>query len=267
MKKIMLFPRHGEFEKAKLKLNELNLQYTVLTPTHSICVPAIVFEQETYAHLLSHTNNDFIFSGCIDYRQPTNLPQKPHPEDFPEDVFGETYIMTASPCVADDTKMRLIAHLSKDIAHTFPYLNTHMKSAFYNKDAEIITFMEQYRLISLYNNKIAIARADEITDAWRMLGKIRSLVNTVYHNRSTITPSNQTKKKPPALDIMKHLPGISCGECGHKTCMAFALSLWAGNANPSQCKPIFEGSYTHLQEAYIELCTPLAFNNTPTDTP
>jgi ArsR family metal-binding transcriptional regulator len=65
------------------------------------------------------------------------------------------------------------------------------------------------------------------------------------------------RQKPPALEIFKRLPRISCGECGQKTCMAFALTLWSGNTTPSKCKPIFEGEFSHLKDAFLEICNGL----------
>lgn len=256
MKKIMIFPIYNEYTKTKNKLDALVLQYTVLQPPEgSGFVPAIVFEQDTFVELVKHASSDFIFSGCIDFRQNT-LVNASTENIASENILGDVYIMHITQCVADDTKLRFVAHLSKEIAHIFPYVNSEMKSAFYTPSAETLTFMENHRLISLYNNKIAISKTDDINDVWRLLIKIRQLVNSIYENKDNITPSYVAKKKPPALIILKQLPGISCGKCGHKSCMSFALALWGGTAKPMECTPIFDGSYKHLQQSYLEMCAP-----------
>ena len=67
------------------------------------------------------------------------------------------------------------------------------------------------------------------------------------------------RQKPAVLDIYKRLPHTNCRECGQKTCMAFALTLWSGNAKPMMCKPIFGGEHAHLRDAFLEICVGLGF--------
>ncbi len=69
------------------------------------------------------------------------------------------------------------------------------------------------------------------------------------------------RKKPPALEIYKRLPGTNCRMCGQKTCMAFALTLWSGNAKPDQCTPIFKGEYPHLKDAFLEICAGIGLSD------
>jgi ArsR family metal-binding transcriptional regulator len=251
MSKIMVFPRTSEFVIAKAKLDDLNLEYKIINPPleyENIAVACIVFEQEAYSGLIGKSDGAFIYSGCVDYRGQTlnKIESEIQEENYDSDVFGKAYIMVLSPCVADETKVRLTVHLSEDISHLLPYLNAYIHSAFYNDDSCSLTFMEQYRLITIYRSKIAIAKADDITDAWRIIAKIRSLVNTVNHNKATITPNYEMRKKPPALEIYNCLPKTNCGKCAQKTCMAFAFALHSGTADPFGCKPIFEGDYKHL---------------------
>ncbi len=136
-----------------------------------------------------------------------------------------------------------------------PYLNAEMREGCYNKDGETFTFLDGYRMVTVYPRRISIAKADEIVDGWRTLEKIRCRVNDVYARRAVIQPLYEMRKRPPALEIYKRLPGINCGACGQKTCMAFALNLSNGNAKPSQCRPIFEGEFSRLKGAYLEICS------------
>ncbi|OGL43875.1 MAG: hypothetical protein A2161_17705 [Candidatus Schekmanbacteria bacterium RBG_13_48_7] len=117
--------------------------------------------------------------------------------------------------------------------------------------------MEQYRMIAVYPHRITIAKADEIIDAWRVLEMIRRLVNKTWEHRSSIQPLYEMRKKPPALEIFKRLPGTNCGVCGEKTCMAFALRLWHVEVDPFRCKPVFNGEYNHLESALMEICSAL----------
>jgi ArsR family metal-binding transcriptional regulator len=180
---------------------------------------------------------------------------------FAEDVFGQATIMVLAPCIADAAKIRLIAHVRGDLTEVFPYLNAEMRQASYNKDGPNLTFMDSYRMVSLYPSRIAVAKADEIVDGWRVLEMIRRRDNDVWSRRSRIEPSYERRAKPPALEIYYRLPKTNCRACGQKTCMAFALSLWSGNAAPSQCKPVFDGEAAYLKPALVEICAGLGISH------
>ena len=162
--------------------------------------------------------------------------------------------MVLAPCVADETKIRLIAHISGDLTEVFPYLNTEMKQGSYNRHGPTFTFMDAYRMVSLYPHRITVAKADELVDAWRTLEAIRQRVNQTWARRASIAPSYEMREKPPALEIFKRLPRTNCGVCGEATCLAFAVKVWQGSASPSACKPVFSGDHEHLKDALMEIC-------------
>ena len=162
--------------------------------------------------------------------------------------------MVLAPCIADPSKIRIIAYISGNLADVFPYMNAKMGGASYNPHGPILTFMDGYRMVSLYSQRIAVAKADDIVDAWRVLEKIRVQANDCWKNRSQIEPDYETRKKPPALEIYFRLPKTNCKQCGEKTCLAFALHLHSGKAVPSQCREIFAGKFGHLKDALLEIC-------------
>jgi ArsR family metal-binding transcriptional regulator len=259
-KLIGTFPRAGEFDKAKAALDELRLPYEVLSPSpgfDAVGVPAIVVEAEARMDLLSRGDGQFVCSGWVDYRAATIAVPNTPPAAFDEDLFGPTAIMVLAPCMADANRIRLIAHLSGDLTGVMPYLNAEMRQGSFNADAAIFTFMDGYRMISLYARRIAVAKADELVDAWRSLEAIRCRVNDVWVRRSQIEPSYERRAKPPALEIYFRLPRSNCRACGQKTCMAFALNLWTGQARPSQCRPIFDGDHQRLRPALMQICAGL----------
>ncbi|NQS97688.1 MAG: hypothetical protein HQ591_04475 [candidate division Zixibacteria bacterium] len=254
------FPRLQEYETVKKALGALSVTYKIITPGNlyrRVGVPAIVMSEETRMALYSNESDDLFFSGWVEYRAPQHEIDDVEPKDFKADIFGEATIMVLAPCIADRSKIRLVAHISGSLSDVFPYLNSEMKRAFYNANAPYLTFKDDYRSISLFPHRIAIAKADEIVDAWRVLEMIRRLVNEVWMRRDEIEPSYKTRKKPPALAIYKHLPQTNCGECGQNTCLAFALQLFAGSANITQCLPVFEGKFSHLQYELLEMCASL----------
>jgi len=254
---VTTFPVLAEFEKARIALDELRLQYEVVQPGRAcarVGVPAVVADQQARMILAARHRDDFTCSGWVDFRPTCAKALQEGPSEFPEDIFGEARIMVLAPCVADLSKIRLIAHISGDLAEVFPYLNTEMQQGCYNQQAPALTYMDRYRMVSLYPRRITIAKADEIVDAWHTLEAIRRRVNDVWARRNRIAPSYEMREKPPALEIFKRLPRTNCRVCGEATCLAFALKVWQGIISPSECKPVVSGEYAHLRDALLEIC-------------
>lgn len=256
------FQKKKTFEAMRARLDELHLSYSIISPEPGyslVGIPAVAMEQEVRSRLASCSTNDFDCSGWIEYRQSAIEVPSADPKNFKEDIFGSASIIVLSPCIADETRIRLIAHISGDTAEVLPYLNAEMRGACYNENVPMLTFMDAHRMITIYANSVSIAKADEIIDAWRTLENIRCLSNDTYARRAFIEPLHVMRRKPPALEIYRRLPGTNCGQCGQKTCMAFALTLWNGTEKPVMCKPIFEGAHTQLQDAFLDICVGLGF--------
>ena len=265
------FPIRSEFQKAQAALEGLSLSYRLVSPDPGflrVGVPSLVLDEDAHRALYARLGEAFTCSGWVEYRPAAIRVPEEEPAAFPVDVFGEAVVMVLAPCVADLTKIRLIAHISGNLADAFPYLNAEMREASYNHNGPTFTFMMGYRMISLYPRRIAIAKADEIVDAWRTLETIRCRVNDAWSRRAEITPSFEMREKPPALEIFKRLPRTNCRACGEQTCLAFAVKLWTGGGQPSQCKPVFEGTHPHLRPALVEICRGLGVTDgleTPED--
>jgi ArsR family metal-binding transcriptional regulator len=256
MKMITTFPDKLEFEKALKYFNNFNISHEILDPSPAysfVGIPSIILEEELYKDILTKNSFEFICSGWIEYRSNKPVPQT-QALSFNDDIFGSFRINFIAPCIADFSRIRIYCNLSGDISCVFPYLNSVMLNGMYMKDENLFSYMDSYHMISLNSNKITIAKADDIVDVWYILEKIRTALNDTWKKRSSIEPSYEVRKRPPALEIYKRLPGISCGQCGEKTCMAFALRLWGGEVQPELCKPIYDGEYYHLKEAYLDIC-------------
>jgi len=261
---ITTFPQHGEFERAKARLDRMCLPYEVVAAEPGyirVGTAALVVSPETRGALMAGGIDDFVCSGWVEYRPARIAVPMEEPPANEEDVFGRAAIMVLAPCVADQTKIRFIAHITGDLAEAFPYMNAEMETASYNKDGPVFTFMEQYRMISMYPSRIAVAKADEVVDAWRVLEMIRVRANATWSRRAEIKPSYEMRRKPPVLEILKRLPMTNCGECGEPTCMAFACKVHGGMASPRACRPVFEGSLGHLREALTEICRGLGVDS------
>ena len=173
---------------------------------------------------------------------------------------GEAVIMFFGPCMADEKRVRLTAHSTGDLTQVLSYINSTMPKACFNAGQCTLTFMEGSRMVTLYPRRIAIGKADNLIDSWSTLEKIRLLVNRTWAQRETITPLLAQRSKPPALEIYKRLPRTNCRECGEQTCMSFAVSLWQGEAAPSECRPLFAPENAALRAALLEICQGLGLD-------
>ena len=136
--------------------------------------------------------------------------------------------MFFGPCMADESRIRLIAFLAGDLTAVLPYVNCTMPQACFQRGSQHAYVHGRPAHDYLVPRRIAIGKADDLVDGWRTLERIRVLVNRTWAQRGTIVPSYVLRSKPPALEIYKRLPRTNCRACGEQTCMAFAASLWQG---------------------------------------
>ncbi len=260
MRLVTTFPNRAECERAMGLLRSLSVPFTVLSPDPGyarVAVPAIVADEEVRSRVASQAAWRFTCSGWVDYQPATTRIPDSEPPEFDPDVVGQIAITVLQPCMADSTKIRAIAHIGGGLADVFPYMNAVMPDAFYNPQGPTFTWRDGYRMITLYPRRIAVAKADEIVDLWRVLELIRVRFNLCWQRRGEITPSFTLRERPPALEIYYRLPRTNCGACGETTCFAFAFKVWGGLTTLFRCAPVFSGDYRHLEEALLEICAGL----------
>ncbi|MHC4591328.1 MAG: (Fe-S)-binding protein [Planctomycetota bacterium] len=261
---ITTFPHRDESEKASAQLEALSLPYELVSPEPGygfVAAPALAMPEDARMRLAAEGTSSFVCSGWVAHRPATIEVPGEQARGFDQDVFGEARVMVLASCVADQTRIRIVAHISGDLTNVFPYLNAEMKQACYNRHGPTFTFMDGYRMVSVYARRIAVAKADEIVDAWRVLAMVRCRANDAWARRAEIEPSYEVRKRPPALELYKRLPRINCGECGEATCLAFAVRVHAGELIPTRCIPVFMGEYADLKDALLEICSGLGIDS------
>lgn len=144
------------------------------------------------------------------------------------------------PCTTDAKRIRIKAIPNESLKNLFPYLNTYLKGAIYNKKACTLTFNYESKIIIMYENEIAISKILNETDAFETLDYIKDLINECASKTNEITPSDEMIKLPSPIDVYEYLPKINCGKCGVPTCLAFATKLIQGNYKPSRCVHLSE---------------------------
>jgi ArsR family metal-binding transcriptional regulator len=192
-----------------------------------------------------------------------DLPQEERP--FPQEMdcsseaqdeapfIGKMWFAFVAQCYADTRKTRIIAHHDADMGSLMPYLNSIMKSAQYNPNAPTLSYKKGVRMITLYPKKIAIAKADDLLDAWLCLKEIKDRIEYVHLKRDEITPDHQKSEPPSPLDIYKLLPQTNCGICDDPTCLAFAARIVAGECGPDDCPLLKKSEYSDRRFKLFEL--------------
>ncbi len=116
------FPDPEELQKALIVLENLAGEYELIIPQPAlsrIALPALVVSREVRGRLEAMAPA-VLFSGWVDYRAPrVKIPDGPAPQE-PQlaGCFRRSVVMFLGPCVADETKIRLITHLEGDLGIT-----------------------------------------------------------------------------------------------------------------------------------------------------
>jgi ArsR family metal-binding transcriptional regulator len=219
-----------------------------------------IFSQEDRPKIeLAISNERLTVSGFVDYKPASILPQKLKRDEIRVSLLKDINITFVAPCIADARKIRLIAYFSSNVAEIFPYLNSVMKNATYNKEAPTLNFSKQERMVNMYSYKVAIAKVDEIVEAWQTLAYIKDLINDTYNKKDSITPNFERKVRASALEIYSWLPKTNCKECGETTCLAFAVKLLLGEQNIVNCKPLFTERYKDKKRMMLDIIEALGY--------
>ncbi|SHK12591.1 Metal-binding trascriptional regulator, contains putative Fe-S cluster and ArsR family DNA binding domain [Geosporobacter subterraneus DSM 17957] len=159
-------------------------------------------------------------------------------------MFLEEIKMTRiQPCTADAERMKFKAKFSSNVSEVLPYINGSMKTAIYNKAAGTLTFKKEFRMITIYPEKLAVAKVINETDAFEIINLVKDLINNTYENRDHIEPLFEMRANISPIEIYKQLPKLNCKRCGETACMAFASKLISGEQNIKKCLPLYEKAY------------------------
>ena len=169
--------------------------------------------------------------------------------------LNDIKITFMEPCIAEPEKIRLKAEMSDDVTEVMPYLNTIISNAIFNKNAPLITFTKDFRLIVLYPQNLTMAKAVNQTDALQIFDWLKDLINETWDKRDTITPNYEKKHKPTVPQFYGWLPKTNCKECGEANCFAFAAKILQGQQRLENCKPLFTPEYADARETITEVLT------------
>lgn len=156
-------------------------------------------------------------------------------------------------CIADPTKNRVIAELWDEVDAVFPYLNAVVSNLMYNPGANTVTARRGGRILTFYPHVAVMAKVDGAEDAEAQLRWFQELCNDTWRRRAKIVPCYERRQQLGPLDAYVLLPKLNCGDCGERTCMAFAFRLLFGELELETCPRLAEPEYAEGGRRLAEL--------------
>jgi ArsR family metal-binding transcriptional regulator len=169
-----------------------------------------------------------------------------------EEYLREVRISHVMDCLADPSKIRVLAYFSRDVGEALPYLAALLPQAGYHHEAGILTFVREGRMISIYPRTVMLAKALDEADAAAILEWLRGKINEGYARRAELTPCYERRRVPRFLDVYRLLPRGNCGRCGEVSCLAFAVRLAFGEAHIGGCPRLLETEFARNRSVLVE---------------
>jgi len=158
-------------------------------------------------------------------------------------------------CIADPTKNRVVAEFWDRVDAVFPYLNAVVPNLMYNPGAGTVTVKRGGRILTFYPHVAVMAKVDGEEDAEAQLRWFQELCNDTWRRRAEIEPCYERRQQLGPLDVYRLLPRLNCGDCGERTCLAFAFRLLFGELGLEACPHLVEGEYAEGGRRLAELMT------------
>jgi ArsR family metal-binding transcriptional regulator len=140
-----------------------------------------------------------------------------------------------------------------DISGCFPYLNAVLTESRYDHENRILIGSNNGRRYAFRPHEIQLGGVPEPDRAPELVDEVVALVNRVWSERDTITPSLKERDLPTVIEIYQLLPRTNCRECGYVTCLACAADLRDGSLSPEVCPCLAKPEYAANREKLLLL--------------
>jgi len=156
-------------------------------------------------------------------------------------------------CNPFSEKVNAIAEFEDDLRELLPYLNAELGPGMYNQDVPFLRLLKVGRPITIHPRKIAIQKLKDGQEANEVLEWLKETINSVNERRGEIQPSYKSTANIDTLAVFKHLPRTNCGDCGRKTCLAFAAAVAMGEADVKECPPFSSEKFKEQRKILLKL--------------
>jgi ArsR family metal-binding transcriptional regulator len=138
--------------------------------------------------------------------------------------------------------------LPADISASFPYLNSVLDDAIYDRENCILIGASNRRRYAFRPHEIQAGMVADPSRASSSAAEVVALVNRVWSQRESITPTFRQRARPPVYEIYRLLPGTNCRECGYATCLACAADIRNGVISLEGCPLLSKPEYAGNRE-------------------
>jgi len=151
------------------------------------------------------------------------------------------------PCIADESKFRIIARLEPPLEGALRLLEPLFPRARYSEKIGALIIQKGNILITIYstgNVTMTMIKSEE--EARETLEDLKKTINEAIVKG--VTPVQREKIKVDHAQIYEYLPKTNCQICGEQSCYAFAIKLVGREVALDKCTPLLEAKYaTNLE--------------------
>jgi len=153
-----------------------------------------------------------------------------------------TEVRQLLPCIADSTKLRIIARLEPQLGGSLKLLEPLFPRARYSEKIGALIIQRGSILITLYSTgNVTMTMITSEAEAREILCGLKETINRAIS--SGVTPAPREKVNVDHAEIYEYLPKTDCKICGEQSCYAFAIRLVAGETALEKCTPLLEPKF------------------------
>jgi len=151
------------------------------------------------------------------------------------------------PCIADESKFRIIARLEPALGGALKLLEPLFPRARYSERIVAIIIQNGNVLITLYSTgNVTMTMISSEAEARAVLEGLKETINKAI--ASGVMPVPREKVKVDHAEVYKYLPKTDCKICGEQSCYAFAIRLVGGETALEKCTPLLETKFASRLE-------------------
>ncbi len=136
---------------------------------------------------------------------------------------------------ANEAFVKANFYFEQDISFLFPYINAVAKKSEFHEHPCLIRFVYKGVYCVLYPDRCIASPLDGHVQVRLFVAHLVAFLNEILEKKDDIIPKFKVFKQVAVTDIIKLLPITNCGDCGFKTCIAFAAMLSKQQTVPNLC--------------------------------
>ncbi len=126
-------------------------------------------------------------------------------------------------------------YFEEDMGPLLPYINAVAERAELYDQPSMVRFVFQGIYCAVYPNRCIASPMNSKEHVRDFVDELIAYLTSILERKEEIIPRNTVFKPGAVPQILKLLPKTNCGDCGLKTCMAFAAMVAKQQVSPSQC--------------------------------